>query len=321
MLDPVFQSQLLDSTLFRDVSFASVQPLLGACGRRWLSAGEVLLEPGKSNHNVYLVLSGELRVYLGGRALPSNAVLGVGDCAGEISAIDGKDPSALVIAAESTEILVIPHDALWALVDRCHGIARNLLHIISGRLRNENLNLLMTQSQSQEFEQAACVDVVTGLHNRRWLAESFPRAVQRCEQECRPVCLVMADVDHFKRYNDDYGHLVGDRVLRAVARHLAESLRTQDLIARYGGEEFAILLPHSGLDEAGTIAERLRARVAAMRVEVAPEGRVETATISCGVAALRPGSDLETLIAAADHALYRAKDKGRNRVELASASG
>lgn len=308
---------LRNSTLFRNVVLESVEHLLARCGRRRLDEGQVLLEPGKPNTNVYLVLSGELRVYLGGRSLPSNAVLGVGDCAGEISAIDGKTPSALVIAAAYTELLVIHHDILWSLVDQCHGIARNLLHIISGRLRNENLNLIMSQNRSQEFEQAASVDIVTGLHNRRWMADSFPRVLHRCQQDGLPVCLVMADVDHFKRYNDAYGHLVGDKVLRAVARHLAESLRAQDLIARYGGEEFAILLPHSGLDESLAVADRLRSEVAAMDLDVAEGMEIEAATISCGVASLGAGGDLESLLAGADGALYRAKENGRNRVESA----
>lgn len=308
---------LTSSSLFRNVGLDAERSLLAGCGQRRLAEGEILLEPGKPNSNVYLVLSGELRVYLGGRALPSNAVLGAGDCAGEISAIDGKNPSALVLAAETTDVLVIPHDILWTLVDECHEIAKNLLYIVSGRLRNENLNLLMSQSRSQQFEEAACVDIVTGLHNRRWLAESFPRVLHRCEEDGLPVCLVMADLDHFKRYNDAYGHLVGDKVLRAVARHLAEGLRAQDLIARYGGEEFAILLPESGLGDSIMVAERLRAKVAELQVEVGDDGKLVAATISCGVASPRPGGDLERLIADADSALYRAKENGRNRVESA----
>ena len=309
---------LRNSALFRNIGLETLQHLLAGCGRRRLAEGEMLLEPGQPNSNVYLVLSGELRVYLGGRALPSNAVLEAGDCAGEISAIDGQNPSALVLAAKPTDLLVIPHNILWTLVDCCHGVAKNLLYIISGRLRNENLNLLMSQSRSQQFEEAACIDIVTGLHNRRWMAESFPRVLHRCGEDELPVCLVMADLDHFKRYNDAYGHLIGDKVLRAVARHLSESLRAQDLIARYGGEEFAILLPESGLKDAVMVAERLRAKVSELQVEVA-ENKLVAVTISCGVAAPRSGGDLDGLIADADNALYRAKESGRNRVESAAA--
>lgn len=309
--------RLQSNFLFRNIDLKALKSLLEECRYRQLGSGEVLLEPGNLNQSLYLILSGELRVYLGGRVLPQNAILVDGDCVGELSLIDGKGATALVLAAMPTELLVIPHDILWAMVDQCNAIARNLLHIISRRMRNENQILLMTQSQSREFEQAANLDALTGVHNRRWLAETFPRAMARCARDGHPSCLVMADVDHFKRYNDAHGHLVGDKVLRRVADLLAESLRTDDLIARYGGEEFAILLPNTGLEAGCAIAERLREKVAGMQVTRAEGGPVEPVTISCGVAALLSDCDLESLVARADEALYRAKEQGRNRVERA----
>jgi diguanylate cyclase (GGDEF)-like protein len=309
--------QLGSAYLFHDLELETLGRLLADCGTRRLVPGEVLLEPGVPNQALYVILSGELRVYLSSRTLPHDAVLGVGDCAGELSLIDGKGATALVLAGEATDLLVIPDSILWAMVDQSNGIARNLLHIISRRMRNENLILRQAQSRSQEFEQAASMDSLTGLHNRRWLAEFFPRVLRRCVEDGQPLCLVMADVDHFKRYNDKHGHLAGDRILKAVADLLADSLRPENLIARYGGEEFALLLPNVDRGTAVGIAERLRKRVAAMTIQVAPAVPAEAVTISCGVAALRPGMDLETLIARADQALYRAKKNGRNRVEQA----
>lgn len=309
--------RLQSNYLFLNIDLTPLQSLLGECRKKHLSTGEVLLEPGKLNQSLYLILSGELRVYLGGRVLPQNGILLDGDCAGELSLIDGKGATALVLAAVPSELLVIPHDTLWAMVDQCNAIARNLLHIISRRMRNENQILLMTQSRSLEFEQAANIDALTGVYNRRWLAETFPRAINRCAINGSPLCLLMADVDHFKRYNDAHGHLVGDKVLRRVADLLVGSLRTDDLIARYGGEEFAILLPNACITTGLAIAERLREKVAAMAVTVAEGRPIEPVTISCGVAAMLQDNDLETLIARADEALYRAKEKGRNRVESA----
>lgn len=312
--------RLQSNFLFRNIDLKPLESLLEECRHRHLGSGEVLLEPGKLNQSLYLILSGELRVYLGGRVLPQNAILMDGDCVGELSLIDGKGATALVLAAVPTELLVIPHDTLWAMVDHCNAIARNLLHIISRRMRNENQILLMTQNQSREFEQAANLDALTGVHNRRWLAETFPRAMARCARDDHPLCLVMADVDHFKRYNDVHGHLAGDKVLRRVADLLAGCLRTDDLIARYGGEEFAILLPNTSLETGCAIAERLREKVAGMRMAMAEGGPVEPVTISCGVASLLRDMNLESLIARADEALYRAKEQGRNRVERADDS-
>jgi len=118
-----------------------------------------------------------------------------------------------------------------------------------------------------------------------------------------------------KRLNDRFGHLIGDAVLKAVARVLAENLRPQDLLARYGGEEFAILLPQTGISEAAEVAERLCQTLAALRLH---HGQTTlTIILSCGAAALHGDDTLDDLIAQADGALQRAKQRGRNRVEVA----
>lgn len=318
MLNSEIGQVLATSLLFRRISLESIEYLLEACERRALAPGETLIDPGRPNDYLYVLLKGQLRVYLGGRDLPAHAILETGDCVGEMSLIDGQVPSALVIAAGDSEVLAIPHDTLWAMVDQSHGLARNLLAIIAGRLRRDNLTLLTTQSKSLEFEQAASVDALTGLHNRRWLMEAFPRAIERCERDGSPLCLVMADIDHFKNFNDRHGHLVGDAVLRRVAGQLAAGLRAQDLIARYGGEEFALLLPRTDTLEGLEIAQRLRAMVADIRFTHGGHTTEEHITLSCGVAPLRLGQNLDALIASADKALYRAKEGGRDRVELSA---
>jgi len=209
--------------------------------------------------------------------------------------------------------MAIPHDVLWSLVDCSHGVARNLLAIMAGRMRESNQALVTLQTRSLEFEQAASVDALTGIYNRRWLLEAFPRAIARCERDGAPLCLVIADIDLFKHFNERFGYLSGDAVLRRMARRLADGLRAQDLIARYGGEEFLILLPHTGLESAMPIAARLRELVAIGCGLPTGEG----VTLSCGVAALRGGDSLEALISRAEGALKSAKENGRDRVEVA----
>lgn len=317
-MESVLRDRLSGNGVFNRIDVGALEHLLDDCARFVLAAGQTLLEPGTENDCLYVVLRGELRVYLADRDLPAHTVLGPGECVGEMSLIDGKGVSALVIAASDTELLVIPQTILWALIDRSHGFARNLLATLSGRMRQDNLALVTTASRSLEFEQAASVDALTGLHNRRWLIDAFPRAIRRCEQDHAPLCLVMADIDHFKRLNDDHGHLMGDAVLRSVARCLAESLRAQDLIARFGGEEFAILLPNTATDEGERVAQRLRVAVEKKPLASLTAGTVDHVTVSCGIAPLGLDTELDSLIKTADTALYRAKANGRNRVEVAA---
>ncbi|OHC65278.1 MAG: hypothetical protein A2045_16895 [Rhodocyclales bacterium GWA2_65_20] len=313
MLDSKDRHHLERANLFANVSLESVEHVFERCHRLNLQRGEHLLEPGVANNNLYLILDGELRVYLSDRDLPPHAVLRAGDCVGEMSLVDGRTASALVLAAMETRLLAVPRDVLWSLVDCSHGVARNLLAILSGRMRENNEALVAAQSQSLEFEQATSVDALTGIHNRRWALETFPRAIARCDRDHEPLCLIIGDIDLFRHFNERFGHLAGDVILRRMARRLADGLRPQDLIARYGGEEFLILLPHTTVDDALPIAERLRGLVAIGSGLQAGEG----VTLSCGIAQMFRGESLEELLVRVDSALRRAKEDGRDRVEVA----
>lgn len=313
MIENIDREHLQHAKLFANVGLESVDHLFERCRRRKLERGEHLLEPGVANSNLYLIFDGELRVYLEDRSVPEQAVLGAGDCVGEMSLLDGQTPSALVLAARDSLLLAIPHDVLWSLVDCSHGVARNLLAIMAGRMRESNQALVAMQSRSLEFEQAASVDALTGIYNRRWLLEAFPRAMARCERDDEPMCLVIADIDLFKHFNERFGYLSGDTVLRRMARRLSDGLRAGDLIARYGGEEFLILLPHTSLEAALPIAARLCELVAIGSGLPTGEG----VTLSCGVAGMLSGESLEALISRAEVALKRAKENGRDRVEVA----
>jgi diguanylate cyclase (GGDEF)-like protein len=313
-MDDLKREHLRHTQLFANVGFESIEFLFEGCEERALERGDHLLEPGAANKHLYVILEGELRVYLSDRNLPPQAVLAPGDCVGEMSLFDGQSASALVLAARDSRILAIPHDVVWSLVDSSHGVARNLLAIISGRMRESNRALVALQARSLEFEDGSSVDALTGIHTRNWLLESFPRAIARCERDVAPVCLLIADIDHFRHFNERFGFLSGDAVLKRMARRLADGLRAQDLIARYGGEEFMILLPNTGLDEAVPIAQRLRELVAIGSGLKTGEG----VTLSCGVGQRLPGESLEVLIKRTEAALQRAKENGRDCVETAS---
>jgi diguanylate cyclase (GGDEF)-like protein len=164
-----------------------------------------------------------------------------------------------------------------------------------------------------ELQQLATIDDVTGLYNRRHFFELAGREVGRAQRYDRSLAVILFDIDHFKQFNDTYGHATGDEVLRAVAARCRQALRDMDLLGRYGGEELVALLPESALLDAGKAAERLRLTVADSPIYTRC-GPLNV-TMSLGVATLTPDCrDLATLLDRADAAMYRAKQAGRNQI-------
>lgn len=167
--------------------------------------------------------------------------------------------------------------------------------------------------------EAEC-DELTGLANRRRFVASLRDAVCGAERKGESFCLMILDIDHFKRFNDTYGHLMGDAVLRMVARTLSDGVRCGDLVARHGGEEFAVVLPGIPLQDAVATAERLREALGDQTVLDAATGeRVAKVTCSIGIAIHHMGESCDALLQRCDAALYQAKHHGRDsRVEVAT---
>jgi diguanylate cyclase (GGDEF)-like protein len=181
-------------------------------------------------------------------------------------------------------------------------------------LEQRNAELARANAQLRQLSQS---DGLTGVANRRRFDEALAEAWTAAAGERRELALVLVDIDHFKSFNDRFGHLVGDDCLKRVAHALHDEVAgAGGLVARYGGEEFAILLAHGGREPAQALAERLRERVAREALRPIDAAQLPLVTISVGVAALQAEAGVapERLVEAADQALYRAKQGGRNRV-------
>ncbi len=306
--------------LFRNVDLdnTALLDLLNQCEYRQFVAGEIILSTEAENRYLYIVLKGRLAIQLNLHDDIPLATVEPGECVGEMSIIDSCVPSAQVSATEQTQVLVIEQDILWRMVSVSHEIARNLLYIMSERVRYSNLVIADSLEMQRKYQRFASTDALTGLHNRGWLDDAFDREVKRSERDELPLALIMIDVDHFKNYNDEYGHLAGDQVLITVADAIRSPLRPNDLVARFGGEEFAVLLPETTVSNAEIIAERLRDHVAKADPGMLDNRQLPAVTISLGIAGRQPGYSLDMMIAAADVAMYHAKRNGRNRVQVAA---
>jgi two-component system cell cycle response regulator len=175
--------------------------------------------------------------------------------------------------------------------------------------------LQQAMADKEKLERLANFDSLTGLYNRRAILGKLRELINRANRYKEDFSLIMLDIDHFKRVNDRYGHLTGDEVLEKIAALIRRNIRDTDIAGRYGGEEFIIILPQTNLSSAWVIAERIRSIIEEAEMKD-PAGNVVAITVSQGLSNWERGEDANSLISCADEALYKAKGKGRNRVQI-----
>lgn len=186
--------------------------------------------------------------------------------------------------------------------------------VLEDRLELSKVEINNLQHSLEAIRAESMTDPLTGLGNRKYFDRAVADAVALATKEGEPLSLLMFDIDHFKSFNDNYGHLTGDQVLRLVAMSLKQNIKGQDITARYGGEEFAVVLPSTALKQALTVADHIRRAVMAKELKKKSTGEIlGRVTISIGVSMLRPSDTPESLMERADACLYAAKRSGRNR--------
>jgi diguanylate cyclase (GGDEF)-like protein len=244
-------------------------------------------------------------------------LLTIGDFAGMTRTLRGRvwraDRTVMVLAEFDITELERINDAMLSL-NRESSVAQYSLS--QSNMILEESNATMAQREGQ-FVVDSLTDALTGVGNRRKLDQALASEIERVRRGEGPLSAIMADVDHFKRVNDDYGHGAGDKVLAQFGALLSSHTRATDVVARFGGEEFIVLLPHTGLSLAITKAEQFRNALASQTIEPL----TTAVTSSFGVAELLSGENSESLLRRVDSALYRAKEGGRNRVMAALPNG
>jgi diguanylate cyclase (GGDEF)-like protein len=313
--------------LFRNISpedHQQIAHIIKNCFVVKARAGHVVLDAHSFGARLYIVLSGAL-----GNVAENTAVSPdskptetaklqylPGECVGEISVLDEEIYSSNIYAICDSELLVVEAETMWKLIDESNGVARNLLQLLSFRIRAANAQIRKRQKVGEFYRQLSMVDGLTGLHNRAWLNTQLPVMIENAHATGAPLSIIMVDLDHFKRFNDTHGHVLGDDALQTAAKVLNAGLRPSDFAARYGGEEMIVILPNTNEQSALIVANRLCERLQKARVFADLQIDLPHVTASFGLAMLREAQDGTVFVAAADAALYRAKEAGRNQVSL-----
>jgi len=303
---------LVSLELFKAEQPSELRWILPYCKLQTVEANTILLEPKTQNTTIFFILSGEAEVQLEVQGQKAISYLKPGQCIGEMSIIEGAPPSAKVVATQQSTLLCLPGAVLWQIIDQSHAVSKNLIYMLSSRIRHDNNVILESLELQRLHEQKSKNDVLTNLYNRRWLDEMLPRIFERYQTKKTKFSIIMLDIDHFKHYNDNYGHLSGDAALRNIAIAITENIRPNDMAARYGGEEFMVLLPDTNIEKANIIAERLRTAVKSKKIRAEDNSQLPSLTASFGVATILDNLSLIDLICNADSALYKAKENGRD---------
>ena len=236
---------------------------------------------------------------------------------------DAADQSAFcdTMAEISAHLEAHPESGtMGKLVRRIMGEAQTIVQksrSMAERLDHASSEISELRTNLELVRQEAITDSLTGIANRKHFDACMRATAMAATESGEPLSLIICDIDHFKKFNDTYGHRIGDEVLKVTARVIKDNVKGQDIPARYGGEEFCVILPQTELSDAAKVADKIRTRLASRALTNKKNGaNYGTITLSLGVGKFRLGEPLDRLIQRADEALYRAKRDGRNRVEL-----
>lgn len=314
MNSAVSTDELTNHPLLRGINQADLDWLVHHSDVINLEKDSVVLSPNEDNDTIFIVMNGRLVVEFGRHQGGMLTHIDQGGWVGEMSVIDKVRPSATVMTESNAQLLAIHSSVWWELIDRSHVAARNFLHALTSRLRQNNKLIADGMQKQHVFFEKAHTDSLTGLRNRYWLEERLPLIIQNHQLEGSPCSLLMMDIDHFKQFNDRYGHLAGDRVLQTVATIVSGNLREGDVAIRYGGEELILIFPETSIQNAEQIARRLGEIIRTRKVESDDGNALPPVTVSIGVYMIAKNDTPDKILGRVDAAMYQAKNAGRDRV-------
>jgi len=315
ILPPEILTALQTTPLFLGIPKQLLAKHLIGSQLQTLAADQVLLVPNQTNHSIFIILSGRLRIQPHESETEPIVILGEGECAGEMSMLGDAPVSMYVIADTDCKLLAIAHTTMWELINNSHAASHNMLNILTSRLRNTNERLADNLERELGFAANSMVDELTGLYNQQWTQQKFDRHLRRVITSNKPSCLLVLEMDHLSEFTNNYGQLGGDQALRDVAYTTISCLRPEDQAGRYEDGKFAAFLPNTALLDACTAAERLIKKIGHSLVVLPSGDALPSITVSIGVSEARSDDTLPLLFDRAEQALQLARNNGGNCVK------
>jgi GGDEF domain-containing protein len=244
-LSPEVLGLLKNVPLFSGLSNEQLNLHLDYANRITIAAGKIMQSPGDSNENIYVILSGRMRISSDKPNDEPIAMFGAGESVGEMSILNGSNVLDYLIADTDCELLYVDSASIWSLVNSSHQAARNMLNILSRRTTLSKRSNHDIESR-HGYAGLNHVDELTGLYNNQWMLKMFERQIRRCAKTRSPATLMMVSIDQFKHYNQCHGRLGGDQALRTIAQTILTCLRPNDQAAHYHSKVFAVFMPHNG---------------------------------------------------------------------------
>lgn len=293
-------SLLQGSPLFKKVKSSLLASLLMKATRVKLVPEQILMTLGQQNDCIYIILSGRLRVQI--TAYDSNpfALLGAGECVGEMSMFEDDHASSYIIAATDCELLSIPHADAWEILNESLQASHNMLTILANRMRSSNRVLVESMESMYGYQTLDYINIITGIYNSRWLTENIARLILRHTRNNQPCIFVLLRAENIKQFAARFGRLGSDQAQRTIAQTMLRCLRPNDIATHISEGMFAILLLQSKPENTGVVTGRLLDEISQTNIATPSGDALPPIALSVGTCQLQPCDTLDSLIARAN---------------------